>query len=425
MAEKILIIDHSELLRDFIKETLEAYGFEVHLAKDGLDGLIKMRNQLPDLIIMDYYLPKLNGMSFLKEKMELKTTANIPVIILTTRIDKDTIINLSKFRLYKILYKPVEIDILTQTVGQIFNKQLSIDTTPCIIDVHLNDDILFVEISKGLNKDKINLLKYKIIEIKNLFEEEIRKVLIIFTDIEAHSNIVELLHILMNNINKVTNITGLNMSVLTSIDFIIDFFKNETKFKFIKVTDNFEEAIDALGKIDIAIQSEAKIDRVKKELLSLNVTEEKEDKFIKLKFSSEKLEDDEIKIDSTDNPKKNYSIAVIDDDLPILEFMETVLSQENWHVHAYENGKAFIDDMAINKPDLIFLDLLMPVMSGFEVLNYLESTSSDIPVIILTAYPDKSSILKARQLGVKSYITKPVKADFIIHKAEEVLYHDF
>ncbi len=105
--------------------------------------------------------------------------------------------------------------------------------------------------------------------------------------------------------------------------------------------------------------------------------------------------------------------------------METVLSQENWHVHAYENGKAFIDDMAINKPDLIFLDLLMPVMSGFEVLNYLESTSSDIPVIILTAYPDKSSILKARQLGVKSYITKPVKADFIIHKAEEVLYHDF
>ncbi len=422
MAEKILIIDQSELLRNFIKESLEEYGYEIHLAKDGLDGLIKMRNQIPDLIIMDYYLPKLNGLSFLKEKMDLKTTANIPVIILTTKMDRTTLINLSKYKLFKILYKPIEIDNLFQTVGQVFNRQFDFDTSPCIIDVHLNDDILFIEIAQGLNKEKISLLKYKIFEIARIYEEDIKKVLIIFSDLDIKSYTNELMYMLMNNILKATNVIGLNMSVLTNIEFIKDFYRNETKFKYIKVTNNFEEAMDILGKIDKTIHNAERIDRAKKEILTSAMTEDKNDKYIKLKFSSEKLEIEEPKYAES---KKNYTIAVIDDDLPILEFMETVLSQDNWIIHAYENGKAFVDDIKSNKPDLVFLDLLMPVMSGFEVLNYLTNANSEIPVIILTAYPDKSSILKARQLGVKSYITKPVKADFIVHKAEELVYHNF
>ena len=73
MEGKILIINQSEELRKYLKEELESRNFEIHEAKDGLDGYIKMRNQLPDLIIMDYFVPRLSGSDFLDRKHEFST----------------------------------------------------------------------------------------------------------------------------------------------------------------------------------------------------------------------------------------------------------------------------------------------------------------------------------------------------------------
>jgi len=416
MNEKILVIDKSAILRNYLKDTIEKEGFEVLLAKDGLDGLIKMRNQLPDLVIMDYYLPKLNGLGFLKEKLELKGTADIPVIILSFKMDRQTIINISKYKIYKILYKPIEIDSLFNAIGSLFNMKFDIDKNPCIIDVHLNDDILFIEIANGLNKNKINLLKYKIQEIQHIYDLIIEKILIIFSDISQQNNINEILTFLMEVIRNSTKATPEKIKILTENEAITNFFSQNLQYKYITITNDFTKAIDSFGKIDINIYGQDKIDNVKKNIISSSLNDDKIDKTIKLVFSDEKI---------SEKIKKDYIVAVIDDDLPILEFMETVLSQTNWKILVYENGKLFLDDLNKNKPDLIFLDLLMPVLSGFEVLDYLNKSKLDIPVIILTAYPDKNSILKARNYGVKSYLTKPVKADLILHKAEEILSSDF
>ena len=96
--KKIVIIDSSDLLRNYIKERFEQYGFEVIVSRDGFDGMIKLKNELPDLIIMDFYLNRMGGLELLKEKTNYKTTKDIPVIILSSKIDRDLITRIVKYK---------------------------------------------------------------------------------------------------------------------------------------------------------------------------------------------------------------------------------------------------------------------------------------------------------------------------------------
>jgi CheY-like chemotaxis protein len=94
-------------------------------------------------------------------------------------------------------------------------------------------------------------------------------------------------------------------------------------------------------------------------------------------------------------------------------------------VHTYENGRFFINDLENNPPDLIFLDLMMPEMNGFQVMKYLSDNNIQIPIIVVTALIQKDMILRAQKFGVKSYISKPLRMEVITKKAEEILQSNF
>lgn len=417
MKYKVLFIDNSPLLLNFMKEYFSPY-FDVIIAKDGLDGLIKMRNQIPDLIVMDVILSKLNGLDFLNEKNSLKGTKDIPVIILSARLKKETIVKLGKFNINKILSKPIQIDLLTTTITNILKLNLPVDKTECKIDVHLNDDILFIEVNSGLNIDKIKIMKYKILELKTLYENNIYKILLIISKIANPSNFEETLNFLMENIIETTKAPIENINVLTLEKKIIDFFKYNLRFSNIKIVEDFETAIENLGKIELLYSNESDIDTMKKNIITGNNIPYNESE-IDLKFSDEKIKEEKA------NEDKKYNIAIIDDDLPILELMENILTSDEINVLTYENGKVFIEDYNKIKFDLIFLDILMPIMNGFEVLDYLKAQNSNVPIVVLTALADKESILKARKYGINSYLTKPANIKYIKHKVEEILTSNF
>lgn len=418
--KKILIIDSSDLLRQFLKERLELFDFQVIVSKDGFDGLIKLKNELPDLLIMDFFLNKMSGIELLKEKSESKTVVNIPVIILSSRVDRDLIAKIAKYKVFKFLTKPLKIDILLQAIGEVFNLKMEIDKTPSIIDVHLNDDILFVEIASGLNKEKVNILKYKILQITESKTNKIDKILIIFSDITFNENNNLLLYNLLDNVINVAKIDIQHIKILSSSQSLEHFINTHEKFKKIKITKDFLEAIDSFGKVDpFAFGDE--IEKIKSEIISLKEPLA-EDTSIVLKFDNEKVKSNikNVKVD------KKYVISVVDDDFYILEFMATLLStQQNYEVFTYENGKLFIQDLENNTPDLVFLDLMMPEMNGFQVLKYINDRHFEIPVIVVTALLQKEMIIRAQKFGVKGYLSKPLKVEQVIKKAEEVLKIDF
>ena len=83
---KILIIDDEARLRETICELLSYAGYDVLDAQDGVDGLEKVQQFIPDLILCDIMMPVLDGYGFM-EKHKISDYSNIPVILLTARVE--------------------------------------------------------------------------------------------------------------------------------------------------------------------------------------------------------------------------------------------------------------------------------------------------------------------------------------------------
>jgi PleD family two-component response regulator len=107
-------------------------------------------------------------------------------------------------------------------------------------------------------------------------------------------------------------------------------------------------------------------------------------------------------------------VLVIDDSETNLLLIESMLENEpRIKILLKSNGKNIIDYCLKNRPDLILLDLLMPDISGFDVLDLLQSNKElkEIPVIIISALDGQADIKRAIEMGANDYIIKPI--DFV------------
>jgi len=83
MAKKILIIEDEKILADLLEKKLKERGYEVSVARDGIEGLDKMRKEKQDLILLDVIMPKMGGFDVLEEMNKDSELKKIPVIIIS------------------------------------------------------------------------------------------------------------------------------------------------------------------------------------------------------------------------------------------------------------------------------------------------------------------------------------------------------
>jgi DNA-binding response OmpR family regulator len=102
-------------------------------------------------------------------------------------------------------------------------------------------------------------------------------------------------------------------------------------------------------------------------------------------------------------------ILAVDDEATHLHLLQTVLRAEGFEVLTAEDGHTALDVAKRNHLDLIILDVSMPQLSGWDVLQRLrmDSSTSSTPVFIVTARAQKSDVEQGRGLGADDYITKP------------------
>ena len=102
-------------------------------------------------------------------------------------------------------------------------------------------------------------------------------------------------------------------------------------------------------------------------------------------------------------------VVVAEDDLPIADLLSFILRREGYEVYiAYDGGEA-LESIEKNLPDLVLLDIMMPVMDGWEVLKKVKEDDKlkNIPVIMLTAKGQEWDIVKGFELGSEDYVVKP------------------
>lgn len=121
--------------------------------------------------------------------------------------------------------------------------------------------------------------------------------------------------------------------------------------------------------------------------------------------------------------ESSYKILVVDDENDILEFIQYNLKKEGYEVHLAHNGQEAIDIAKKVKPDLILLDVMMPVMDGIEACKQIKS-DSDLEktfIVFLTARAEEYSEIAGFNAGADDYIAKPIKPRVLISRINAIL----
>jgi CheY-like chemotaxis protein len=113
-------------------------------------------------------------------------------------------------------------------------------------------------------------------------------------------------------------------------------------------------------------------------------------------------------------------LLIIDDSTVNNILLQNILEDQGYYVRTALNGKEALEEIDKFSPDLIFLDLMMPEISGFQLLEEFQEKNIAIPVVIISAFNKDEYKEKAKQLGAKDYLLKPVNSRQLISVVQDL-----
>lgn len=118
-----------------------------------------------------------------------------------------------------------------------------------------------------------------------------------------------------------------------------------------------------------------------------------------------------------------HRVLVVDDEPFICRSLSFVLKKGAYEVLEARNGEEALASIRANRPDLVFLDVMMPKKSGFEVVEEVRADAEleGIKIILLTAKGQDADRERGKQAGADDYMTKPFSPTKILERAREIL----
>jgi len=117
MAKCILIVDDDRMSIELVKRALLGKGYEVAIAQDGVEALEVLKRRLPDLILLDVQMPKLDGYGFIRQKTSDPAIAKIPVIVLSAMAKTEPLFK--RYGVKSYLVKPLNTQELLEKIQAI------------------------------------------------------------------------------------------------------------------------------------------------------------------------------------------------------------------------------------------------------------------------------------------------------------------
>jgi len=118
-----------------------------------------------------------------------------------------------------------------------------------------------------------------------------------------------------------------------------------------------------------------------------------------------------------------FRILVVDDEPAILRFLRTSLSAQQYSVCEAESGSAALDMLARGGFDALVLDLGLPGIDGFEVIQRLRAAGNAIPIVVLSARSDEAGKVRALDMGADDYVTKPFGIEELLARIRAAMRH--
>ena len=112
-------------------------------------------------------------------------------------------------------------------------------------------------------------------------------------------------------------------------------------------------------------------------------------------------------------------LLVVDDEGEICEFLKSFFEERNYQVAVANSGEQALERMKQEKPQVILLDIKMPVMDGIQTLKEIKTKYPKCKVIMVTAIETRDKIEECLRLGADNYITKPLSLEYLENDVRE------
>mgnify|MGYP002628756231 CR=1 FL=1 len=338
IGKKILVVDDDEKIVKNICKYLKEEGYETISSTSGKEAIKLAEKYQPVAITLDIVMPDMDGWEVLQKLKSNTLTKNIPVIIVSVSEDKET-----GFALGAMGYisKPIDKELFLAEIKQINKNPKSV----MIVD---DNEVDLNQMAEILKAEKINTIRANGgEECIKLLKDKIPDILVL----DLMMPVVDGFQVL-SNIRK--NSATLNLPV------IIVTAKDLTK----------EDKAKLAGKVSSVIS--------KSDVAPIELNREIKRIISELERQPGKAKSKE---DSTPH------ILLVEDNEDAIVQMKLVLEHENYSYDVAKSGKEALDFMIHKVPDGIILDLMMPDIDGFEVLEKLRSSykTKNTPVLVLTA----------------------------------------
>ena len=114
-------------------------------------------------------------------------------------------------------------------------------------------------------------------------------------------------------------------------------------------------------------------------------------------------------------------IMIVDDEAGVRDLLRDTLKIAGFETIEADNGMSALTALRSNKPDLIIIDINMPLMDGFELVERLRATQDLVPVLMLTARGDQQDISRGLKLGADDYVIKPFGLEELILRVRAII----
>jgi two-component system KDP operon response regulator KdpE len=116
-------------------------------------------------------------------------------------------------------------------------------------------------------------------------------------------------------------------------------------------------------------------------------------------------------------------VLVVDDEPAIRRFLRTSLTTQGYFVTEAENGRTALDHLRRGATDVVVLDLGLPDIDGFDIIERLRGQGSNLPIIVLSSRTDEIGKVKALDMGADDFVTKPFGLDELLARIRAALRH--
>lgn len=117
----------------------------------------------------------------------------------------------------------------------------------------------------------------------------------------------------------------------------------------------------------------------------------------------------------------NPLVLIVDDEVGVRELLTDALSLGGYETLVAKDGMSALTLIRKHKPDLLIIDINMPVMDGFELLERVRTSKNQVPAIMLTARKDRTDISRGLRLGADDYVTKPFGLEELLLRVRAIL----